>query len=91
MKKSGIGESDTVSQVEIKKNSQGIYYLDMKITGKAAIVYLGFFYTKIDKVIYTTYTSYSIVKENPELEKKYYQLIDTMNLTGTLPYKSATV
>ncbi len=85
--------ADNDIQIEIKKNALWMYYSNMIITKKKTgeVTYGSTFFTKVDKTIHTLETGYSIAKKDPELEKKYFQFIDTVNLTGTLPYKSASV
>jgi hypothetical protein len=81
-----------LDEIEIKKNSSWIYYTNqITISETKGKSILNFFYTKIDNIIYSITIRYNLWKEDPELEKKYYQLLDTVKLTGQLPFKSATI
>lgn len=52
---------------------------------------IGQFFTKINEALTSVTITLISAKEDAELEKKYYQFLDTINLNGVLPFKSATV
>lgn len=85
--------ADNDIQIEIKKNALWMYYSNMIITKKKTgeVTYGSDFFTKVGKEVYNVSIGYWINKPDADLEKKYFQFIDTINLTWTFPYKSASV
>jgi len=88
-----VASEDAISeQSEIKQNALGTYYLNTKIkkqNGEIEIV--SQFYTKIDEALSGIKATFIMGKEDIELEKKYYQVLDTVTLNGIFPFKNATV
>jgi hypothetical protein len=77
---------------EIKQNTLGTYYLNSKIKEEnGTIKIVSQFFTKIDKSVSSIKVIFTMEKEDSELEKKYYQVLDTVTLEGTFPFKSATI
>ena len=83
---------EDLDEIEIKKNAFWVYYTNQITTSKTeGKTISNFFYTKIENVIYSITMQYDLWKEDPELEKKYYELLDTVQLTGQFPFKSASI
>lgn len=77
---------------EIKQNTLGIYYLNSKIKeDNGAVKIVSQFFTKIDTSVSFIKVTFTMEKEDSELEKKYYQVLDTVALNGTFPFKSAAI
>ena len=77
---------------EIKQNALGTYYLNSKTTeDNGTIKIVSQFFTKIDTTISSAKVTFTMGQEDSELEKKYYQVLDTVVLSGTFPFKSATI
>lgn len=79
-------------QIEVKQNSLGVYYANVTTkqkNGEKSIATL--IYSKIGNYLYSTTISIIMSSEDPELEQKYNQFIETVTSTGTSPFKSVTV
>ncbi len=77
---------------EIKQNTLGTYYLNSKIKeDNGTIKIVSQFFTKIDTSVSFIKVTFTMGQEDSELEKKYYQVLDTVALSGTFPFKSATI